>query len=546
MPKCSISGEQFTISEDDVQFYRKLDVPPPTLAPIERMRRRLAFRHGGKLHHVTCGLTGKKIISMYAPSSAFPIYEQNAWWSDVWSGFSFGRDFDFSRPFYPQLAALSAEVPHISLVSTNCENSYYTNHALNLKNCYLLFGATNDEDCLYGYFIISCKDVLDSISMLSCELCYDGVACFDCYNCVSLTNSKNCVDCFLIEDCQSCESCLACFGLQRKKYYVLNEPVGKDKFLALKSQMETSNFAEFPGWQTRFEQLRRSRPRVYAHLYNCEDCTGDMLFHSKECHACFDLRESEHCKFIAFSPNSVHSYDCNMTAPDGVQFCYESVSTLGKDLKFNAIVWFGNEIDYSMECHHSKNLFGCIGLKKAQYCILNKQYTANEYKSLRAKIIGKMKETREWGEFFPVSMSPYPYNDSMAQHYFPLSKEAANQHGYRWRDDSAAEGSPSSFVQGTPSLQQPDQTLLDAVFRCAASGKTFKITPSELNFYRKLFLPLPQLASEERSRRRFLRRAPYRLFQRKCAKCGLELASVYSQKEAEKVLCEKDFLELAT
>ncbi len=156
MPKCSISGEQFTISEDDAQFYRKLDVPPPTLAPIERMRRRLSFRHGGKLHHVTCGLTGKKIISMYEPSSAFPIYEQNAWWSDGWSGFSFGRDFDFNHPFFPQLAALSAEVPHISLVSTNCENSYYTNHALSLKSCYLLFGATNDEDCLYGYFI-SCS-----------------------------------------------------------------------------------------------------------------------------------------------------------------------------------------------------------------------------------------------------------------------------------------------------------------------------------------------------------------------------------------------------
>jgi hypothetical protein len=31
----------------------------------------------------------------------------------------------------------------------------------------------------------------------------------------------------------------------------------------------------------------------------------------------------------------------------------------------------------------------------------------------------------ERGEFFPVSISPFPYNDTVAHEYFPLSKEIA-------------------------------------------------------------------------------------------------------------------------
>ena len=70
----------------------------------------------------------------------------------------------------------------------------------------------------------------------------------------------------------------------------------------------------------------------------------------------------------------------------------------------------------------SNNLFWCIGLRNKQYCIFNKQYTKDEYEKTVANIITHMQETGERGEFFHPSLSPFGYNETVAQEYFPLEK----------------------------------------------------------------------------------------------------------------------------
>ena len=80
---------------------------------------------------------------------------------------------------------------------------------------------------------------------------------------------------------------------------------------------------------------------------------------------------------------------------------------------------------YSFHCRNSSNLFACVSLRNKEYCILNKQYTKAEYETLVPKIIEHMKKTGEWGEFFPASISPFGYNETVAQEYFPLTREEA-------------------------------------------------------------------------------------------------------------------------
>ena len=45
-------------------------------------------------------------------------------------------------------------------------------------------------------------------------------------------------------------------------------------------------------------------------------------------------------------------------------------------------------------CAASSNLFGCVGLKSKEYCILNKQYTKEAWEALVPQIIEHMKKTR--------------------------------------------------------------------------------------------------------------------------------------------------------
>ena len=62
-------------------------------------------------------------------------------------------------------------------------------------------------------------------------------------------------------------------------------------------------------------------------------------------------------------------------------------------------------------CHHC---LGCIGLKNKSYCILNKQYSKEEWEVLADKIFASMEVDGTLGEFFPASMNPFYFNDTLA------------------------------------------------------------------------------------------------------------------------------------
>jgi hypothetical protein len=64
-----------------------------------------------------------------------------------------------------------------------------------------------------------------------------------------------------------------------------------------------------------------------------------------------------------------------------------------------------------------------VGLTHKKYCIFNKQYTKETYEQMMAKIIERMIEDEERGEFFSPAHSLFPYNDSSAYERFPETKE---------------------------------------------------------------------------------------------------------------------------
>lgn len=539
---CAVSGQQFIVTDEDLAFYQKMDVPVPTLCPRERFRRRLTWRHGGDLFKVECDGTKKPIISQYPQERPFPVYEQNYWWGDDWSALDYGRDFDFSRPFFDQFVELYNQVPHISLVNHNAENSYYTNHALNHKDCYLIFGGAHNEDCLYGYFLQNCTNVVDGDCLVRCELCFNASASSDCYSCAYVTYCRSCQDCFLCQDCQSCQDCIACVGLGHKKYHILNKAYSPQDYERIKSELRLDTRAGWERMFAQYETLQKDAFYPYGHLYNCEDSTGDRLYHCKNCKDCFDSRESENCRYVSFTPNGLESYDCTFSAPVGVRFCYEVISTLGERMMSNMLVWHCNDVMYSAECHNSHDLFGCAGLKRKEYCILNKQMTVHEYTSTQEKIIAHMRETGEWGEFFPGAMSPYAYNHSMAQRFLPLTQEACSKQGFAWyeaQNKTQYIGPESDLAE---SIYDVDDEVVNQVLTCKATGKSYRILKQELSFYRQVGLPIPDCCPDHRHEVRMRLRNPRELWRRKCTKCSAEIESSFSPDRPEKVLCESCYL----
>ena len=82
--------------------------------------------------------------------------------------------------------------------------------------------------------------------------------------------------------------------------------------------------------------------------------------------------------------------DCSQYLYEGmhVHRCHFTVCMLDTD-----------DVDYGLytrECFACKYCFGCVGLRNKSYCILNKQYTKEEYETLVPRIIAHMRETGEW------------------------------------------------------------------------------------------------------------------------------------------------------
>ena len=169
---CQNCKEIFTIAPEDFEFYQKISVPPPTFCWKCRFQRRLAYRNERNAFWATSGMSGKKILSLYPPESGLTLYDDAEWISDAWDGLSYGRDYDFSRPFFDQIHELMQVVP---FTAQSCEANTNCEYCVNIgwsKNCYLVCDTLGAEDSAYGLDISYSKSSIDNSFINKCERTY--------------------------------------------------------------------------------------------------------------------------------------------------------------------------------------------------------------------------------------------------------------------------------------------------------------------------------------------------------------------------------------
>ena len=172
----------------------------------------------------------------------------------------------------------------------------------------------------------------------------------------------------------------------------------------------------------------------------------------------------------------------------------------------------GSEILYSMYCAKNvSHLFGCVGLHNKQYCVLNKQYSKEEYEKLVAKIIEQMQHTGERGQFFHPALSPFGYNETVAQEYYPSTFEQVRSLGYNRSAYEAPQPTAESVIQGKDlpmNIEEVSDDILKSAIACEVTGKLFRIEKKELLFYRKHHLPLPRKHPDQRHLERMVYKTP--------------------------------------
>jgi hypothetical protein len=566
---CRISGQEFFVTDKDLEFYDKISpvfsgkkyaIPGPTLCPDERMRRRLLWRNEYKIYKRKCDGTGKDIISVFRPDAPFPVYDADYWWGDAWSGYDHALDFDFSKAFFPQFQTLFHRVPQISRSVIQNQNSDYVNQAGWNKDCYLLFEGSNNEKCYFSHCLNNSKTSMDMLYSMKCELCFECVDCTGCFNTFFSQNCTNCIDSYFLKNCIGCKNCFWCTNLSHKEYYFLNKSYSKQEYEEKKKWANIKDVTELQKVKWYFLKQAQNMPVKYYEGHKNENVSGDYLQECFNCHTCFDLFHCRDSRYCAYFQNGKSLYDVNVFGADkGGELCLEchevgdGVYGLAFcDQSFNGLK---NSFYSKMCANNGENIFGCIGLKKAKNCVLNKSYSTQEYEILCWKIVDHMRWTGEWGEFFPHELSPFGYNETIAQEYFPLNETQAKEKGWNWHNEESKWSSTNSYtplpisqyderIVGYEWAQKNIDELLGAIVICEITGKPFKLIKQELLFYVQNGIPLPTKHPDQRHKERMALRNPREIYERNCAECAKSITTTYSPARPEKVFCEECYHKL--
>ena len=504
------------------------DIPLPTHCPECRLQRRFAFRNQIYVGQVRSASTQNALFSMFPTPPPFPVLPNAEWWDEVgWSPEDYGRVFDFSRPFFEQMRELMRVVPKPALNVLSPENSQYCNNVGSIKNCYFVFDAGACEDCYYVETAEGLRSCVDCSMMVGCELCYDCTGCTRCYNLQSSTHCTDCQDSYFLLDCRSCRNCFGCSGLRQSEFCIFNKPYSREAYFAYLGGIQLDSYAERQRVAREGEQFQATQPRAHMVGSRIEDCTGNIVHSARRVRHGFSVSDAEDVAFGFALSGQVR--DCQDYAiwGEGAELMYECC-ICGKNVfhqLFCLNCWEGaHDLMYCDSCHGSGHLFGCVGMRKREFCVLNRQYSEGEYHALVARIIEHMRQTGEWGEFFPMSISTVPYNYSLAQRYNPLDEGEARAEGLPWHEPPAPKTIQAMDAADLPDGIPPGEESL--VVRSAKSGRPFKITVEELRRYRELNVPLPRVTYDERMDDRARRAGSPRLYKRQCAKSGVDILTV--------------------
>jgi hypothetical protein len=550
---CRVSGKKFYITAEDIEFYKKMQVPLPTLSPNERTRKKLGFFNIYNLFFNKSAKTGKKIVSIYPKNTPYKIWEYQLWNSDEFNPFNYGVDYDYEKSFFKQYKKFQLQVPRTNLNIINAINSNFTNYVNNVKNCYLVTDAKDAEDCQHSTYAVGSKNCHFSYGATKSDACYECNMVQNSYKCFFVEFSNDCIESSFLFDCRNCQNCFMSSNLRHQNYVFYNQQLSKSEYQEKMKGINFGNREEIEKLQQDFFKLKKKAIHRANNNEKNINCTGDYLKNSKNCHSCFFVFESENMAYCVGNLKHKDSYD--MVGGVGSELSYEtmSVNAGSYQTKFSTTVTDLRNSEYCDYCKNCFDCFACIGLKNKKFCIFNKQYSEEEYWQKLDEIKTKMLKDGEYGEFFPKELAPISYNISVATSYGGYDDlEIAKKYGYKIEEVEE----PNPDTQNEINIDEiPDDIkdvtddILTKVIIDEKNNKKFKYTKEELEFHRKYNLALPTEHYSAILARKRIALGPidFNPKYRNCAKCNEKTQVTFPENHPDaplKVYCEKCYNEV--
>jgi hypothetical protein len=331
-----------------------------------------------------------------------------------------------------------------------------------------------------------------------------------------------------------------CWNLRNKSHCIENVQYSKEEYDKKIKSFQLGSYNSIQKYKKYFEEIIQKevvhRLNFNLKVYNSN---GDYLLDCKNCHNCFTISDSEDCFNCIRGNKEISNVDANgcwnAELNGNCDGCHESYS-----LKYSN--WsssrYSEYMDLCIECEYC---FGCVGLRKKKYCILNKQYTKESFDKQRTRIIDDMRARGEYGNFFPYSMSAGPFNFSNSFFYFPKTKkEDILKLGGYWEDIT------ENHINGMPTSELPDDikdvpdTIVTQALICPETGWRFNVAQNELLFYKENNIPLPRLHFDVRIKNSLKYLTVLQAYPYKCFYCEKDIEAYYLPEWGyQKIACEE-------
>jgi hypothetical protein len=379
--------------------------------------------------------------------------------------------------------------------SENCDYGDITTVS---KDCYMCFNSGNCQDAYYCEDSRALTDCVDLAFCEGCELCYECVDCDSCYGSNFCQDCHNSNDIYFSYDLRRCKDCIGCVGLRDKQYFIFNKSYSREDYERIFNDFDFDNDEVIAKIEGELEKLKKKVPRMYAHQLDTTKCTGDYVYHSKNCHMCFDTRHTEDSGYITqanLDMGTKDSWDCG-PIPTGMDLCYDIAYA---HYLFNCkhLYFCGNlkESQWAVNCMESENLFGCHYMKDKQngFYILNQKVEEDFYNEMTAKINKMLTEK-----------GIYTIYDLLHK---DLSK-------------GKVEISDDQFQR-----------------ECVLCEGEFELIPTEVEFYKEKDIIFPVYCPSCRADQRINLRNERKMYKRKCDACKNTLITTFPEDSKHIVYC---------
>ncbi|MFH0773738.1 MAG: hypothetical protein V1922_05510 [bacterium] len=292
------------------------------------------------------------------------------------------------QQFYEEYKKLKLVYPVTPTHSSKSEGVEYGDYMYMCKNAFFSFDNAASENIIYIFDSFKAKNCADGDYVVESELCYECVDILKCYNSTYLNYCGRVIDSHYCWDCGDSHNLFGCVHLNFKQYCIFNKQYTKEEY-----EQKTAELLKEPP-EKHLEQIRQLSmqfPVSTTYISHAENADyGNHIDYSKNMYLCFDSAHSENGAYLYDAHHIKNSYD--LTQSFHSELCYECVDSS----KLNNCFFMINcdtvfDSGFCRDCRNSHNLFGCVALDKKEYCLLNHQYTKEEYEKQMKEIMSTFK-----------------------------------------------------------------------------------------------------------------------------------------------------------